>query len=337
MRRIKRFTRSGPLWFTLVTLLPLWGVLSSRPAIGQGPPGEESLTEAVSKAELAFYGQVSDVKYRLSQEGVPHTFVTFSLQKSIRGRVRDPGQKRPQGPRLVTLRFIGGPKGNGSYLTVQGVPHFNRGDQDVLLVHNNGVVPCPLVRCERGRFRVLNNRVYTSQGVPVARVQRGRIIAEGRPESRLQRIRYPRATFDELYKREEVQAKAKEMGVSVEELRRRYEKEAPKEIILEPTVHRPREEPRDKSSEEALPGEVGAARGKKAPPMTLERFLEILSRAGKGAPAPAKAVVSLNPDEAFSFKVPTASPPGRSRNAAEEEKLRQQDFDPVIREKPPAR
>lgn len=337
MRRIKRFARTGLPWFALVTLLPLWGVLSSRPAIGQGPPGEESLTEAVSKAELAFYGQVSDVEYRLSREGVPHTFVTFRVQRLIRGRVGGAGRGRRQGPPWVTLRFIGGPKGNGSFLTVQGVPHFNRGDRDVLLVHNNGVIQCPLVRCERGRFRVLNNRVYSSRGIPVARVQRGRIVAEGRPEPQLGRVRYPRPTFDELYQREEVQAKAKEMGISVEELRRRYEKEAPKEIILEPTVHRPKEEPRDKSSEEAQPGEVGAARGKKASPMTLERFLEILSRAGKGAPAPAKAVVSLNPDEAFSFKLPTASPPGRSRNAAEEEKLRQQDFDPVIREKPPAR
>jgi hypothetical protein len=322
--------RSSPLMFVL-----LCGALSAGPSSGQVPAVGEPLTEAVARAQLAFYGQVTGVDYRLSREGVPHTLVSYRIDRVLRGSVttREPGRDRSQ----VTLRFVGGPKGNGTYLTVEGVPSFNPGDQDVLLVQQNGAVQCPLVNCERGRFRVLHDHVYSSRGFPLAGLRDGRIMEGGRPEPQLQSLRYPPPTFDQLYQREEVRERAKELGLSVDELRRRYEEQAPKEIVLEPDIHRAPEERRD-TSEGAPAGEEGVVPAGEAKPMSLQSFLEIVSQASHLAPSRPEPVVSLDPDEAFSFELPVASAPGETlRDAEEVEKMRQQGFDPVIREEPPSR
>jgi len=266
------------------SLLLGWIFMVASSLYGDIPTQEDGIERALSEAEMAFYGEVSEVKYRLSEDGTPHAFVTYRIRKIIRGQDE---------PETVTLRFIGGPKGNGTFLTVSGVPHFNVGDQDVLLVRDNGETPCPLVGYGYGRFRVLNDRVYNSQGIPVIAVRDERIVVAGRPEPKLQLIRFPAPTFDEVYKRKDVQEYLQKSGreVDLDELRKRYEQEAPKEIILEPT----------------FPAAKG--NGEKTEPMSLEVFIEVLADKARGLKDKPEPVKSLDPDKPFTFKLPVVSAP----------------------------
>ena len=271
------------------SLLLGWVFLVASSLCGGVPTQEDGIERALSESQMAFYGEVSNVKYRLSRDGTPHAFVTYRIKKIIRGQqIR--GEDKTE---TVTLRFIGGPRGNGTFLTVSGVPNFNVGDQDVLLVRNNGEAQCPLVGYGYGRFRILNDRVYNSEGIPVIGVREERIVAAGRPEPKLQLIRFPAPTFDEVYKREDVQEYLQESGreVDLDELRKRYEEEAPKEIILEPTFPAPK------------------ADGEKTEPMSLEVFIEILAEKARGLKDEPKPVESLDPDKPFTFKLPVVSTP----------------------------
>ncbi|NEO80522.1 hypothetical protein [Moorena sp. SIO4G3] len=134
------------------------------PGTAQNESGSEQnplLTTSVKEADFIFRGTVAKVQYRLSsnQRGLPHTFVTYKVEETLKGRVK-PGS-------LVTLRFIGGHDNKGNFLTVSGVPFFDVGDTDILLVKGNGKSGCPLVGCAEGRIRVINNQAFSDEGQPI--------------------------------------------------------------------------------------------------------------------------------------------------------------------------
>ena len=157
---------------------------------------EPALLRLLRNADLVFQGQVQQVEYRKSQEGTPYAFVTYRVQKKIRGRTKS----------RVTLRFIGGPRGNGSFLMAQSVPNFFKGDEDILFVRKNTTAQCPLVGCNDGRFRVVKERVYSASGKPVVGINKeGSLTIRGEALSQLQVVRFPAPTFQELLKREEIQ------------------------------------------------------------------------------------------------------------------------------------
>lgn len=116
----------------------------------------------VARAELIFEGTVAQVQYKnaSSPSGrlIPHTFVTWEIHQVFKGKLPDPGSDR------VTLRFIGGPTGDGRILTVDGVPLFDLGDRDILFVRKNLKGLCPLVDWENGRFRLVGGWAYTNSG-----------------------------------------------------------------------------------------------------------------------------------------------------------------------------
>lgn len=128
------------------------------------------------------------------------------------------------------MRFQGGSDGQGGFVEVSGVPLLQPGEQDLLFVRNNGEKGCPLVDCERGRFRILKDAVYNTHGAPVRSVSEARIVARGAPPEEFRRFRYPAPQFDELIKNPEVKRKLKEQNISPDDARKRYESEAPKEI-----------------------------------------------------------------------------------------------------------
>jgi hypothetical protein len=107
---------------------------------------------------MIFEGVVVRVEYRDSDPDgpdshpVPHTFVTYRVDESIKGRA-DSDE--------LTLRFIGGPLPNGRILLGSGFPLFQVGDHDLLLVRGNGDSACPLVGCDAGRYRFSGDSVYT--------------------------------------------------------------------------------------------------------------------------------------------------------------------------------
>ena len=133
-----------------------------------------SLHTSTDNAELIFRGRVIDVEHRLSDVtskdhvALPHTFVTYNVEEVVKG---DFANDR------ITLRFIGGfDATTNRYMTVDGVPQrFNLDDDDILFVNGNGKRPCPLENCEAGRFRVVDQRLYSHHGREVFLNARGRI------------------------------------------------------------------------------------------------------------------------------------------------------------------
>ena len=132
-----------------------------------------NLRQLVRQADLIFEGVVTAVEYRMSDRttaadvALPHTFVTFEIAQTLKGSTA--------GNRYITLRFQGGPDGQGNAMMVSGVPLFDVGQRDILFVSGNGAHICPLVGWEQGRFRVIDGLVYTNAGQEVWVTRRGEI------------------------------------------------------------------------------------------------------------------------------------------------------------------
>lgn len=134
-----------------IPILAAVTMLAGAPhARAHGPIAGElanSLTRLAENANLVFIGSVTDVAYRKAriEEGdgeLPYTIVTYAIRDVLRGQARG---------ETFTMRFPGGPDGSGRFMTVTGVPRFQRGEQDLLFVVGNGEKGCPLVDCEWGR------------------------------------------------------------------------------------------------------------------------------------------------------------------------------------------
>jgi len=302
---------------------------------------KKSLRESLGQSEFAFRGRVESVKYKKSEDGTPHAFVRYKVREVFRGQVADRKKE-------ITLRFIGGPMGNGSFLAVQGVPNFNPGDQDILFVRGNGSLECPLVDCEKGRFRIKNGGVFSSRGKPIQGIKEGKVKAHGKSDEKLAEIRYPAPSFDALIKRPEVQEKMKKMGKNKGELRQKYEREAPKQIVLKPgRIREGGEEDASKDAEKV--GKKQKSEEPRTKPMKLEGFVNEIKKNKKGLKAPRKAVVSLDSKKGFKSKRPSPGAPKgdqhlklkdlkmqplTEQDKAEMEELKRQKFNPVLKSKP---
>jgi hypothetical protein len=131
-----------------------------------------NLRQLVGQADLIFEGVVTAVEYRMSARttavvALPHTFVTFEIAQTLKGSTAGSG--------AITLRFQGGPDGQGNAMMVSGVPLFDVGQRDILFVSGNDAHICPLVGWEQGRFRVIGGLVYTNGGQEVWVTRRGEI------------------------------------------------------------------------------------------------------------------------------------------------------------------
>jgi hypothetical protein len=119
------------------------------------------LEEAVERADQILYGEVVEITYAISEDlgpdtlSFPHTFVTIRVDEPIKGG--QPGD-------LVTLRFGGGPTGDGRILTGSDVPLFGVDDEVVAFVERNGLSACPLVECSGGLVRMSEGAAYDAHG-----------------------------------------------------------------------------------------------------------------------------------------------------------------------------
>lgn len=183
----------------------------------------------VKGSGLILHGKVAKVVYvNGSQEvgrPVPHAFVTYDISEVLFPKTDVERQS-------ITLRFVGGPDGQGRFLDVVGVPKFMEGDEDILFVAGNGENGCPIVMCEFGRYRVLDGLVYEAHGSPVAKISTRRIVTNGIGPPQLEKFEFPAPTFDELMKNPSAQRALKKMGLSMDEARKKFEAEAPKVIKL---------------------------------------------------------------------------------------------------------
>ena len=122
-----------------------------------------ALDAMLREAAFVFEGTVQKVTYRHSEPvggstdaGLPYTFVTYSVEKIIKGSY--------SGTEL-TLRFLGGPTGHGDeILMLPNYPLFDPGEHDILFVTGNTHFECPLVGCSRGRFRFINGLIVNENG-----------------------------------------------------------------------------------------------------------------------------------------------------------------------------
>jgi hypothetical protein len=134
-----------------------------------------NLDRLVAHGDLIFEGTLSEIRYRLTdkrtpdQPQVPYTFVTYQIEMVHKGTFAQP---------TITLVFIGGPAGpEGRMLRMHDAPLFSVGQRDLLFVNGNGHLLCPLAGCARGRFRIVDGRVYTESGNAVVRNTNGELTA----------------------------------------------------------------------------------------------------------------------------------------------------------------
>ena len=124
--------------------------------------------QLVTRAELIFQGEVTEVRPQWIGEGAEHrivSFVTFKVADALKG---NPGAS-------YTIRMLGGTVG-GKTLQVSDAPTFKIGDRDILFVENNGSQFIPLVGIHHGRFRIEREEagreiVMTGEGQPLADVE----------------------------------------------------------------------------------------------------------------------------------------------------------------------
>jgi hypothetical protein len=186
------------------------------------------MASLVDQSNLIFLGKAAKIEYRNAHgdkgEGtIPYTIVTYRINKVLRGKA--PGDE-------ITLRIVGGPDGSGRFLTATGVPIMQAGDQDLLFIGDTADPSCPLVFCEHGRFRVLNERVYDTFGSPVRAISKAKVLSRGLPPKEFRTLRFPAPKFDDLMRNPAVAEQLKAQQMPIEVARRRYEAEAPKFVEL---------------------------------------------------------------------------------------------------------
>jgi hypothetical protein len=310
------------------------------------------LAQLVDRSNLVFIGKAQKVVYRNAQgdrgEGVvPYTIVTYSIDRVLRGK--PPGKE-------LTMRFVGGPDGRGRFLSVVGVPVIQEGDRDLLFVANTDDASCPLVFCEYGRYRILNEQVFDTYGSPVRAIVKAIVISRGMPPKEFQTVRFPTPQFNELIQNPEVAAQLKSQNISEEDARRRYEAEAPKFMELKqdfpveekptdvgkggPSVAGPNQGNSDALAS-AVQGDSATNIAPEALPLSrLATEIELIAKRSKRKPVdlrsvdPAAEIVAARLTVAAPQQVAPPTPPHKpltQRDADESKAFEQNGYDPVIK------
>ena len=142
-----------------------------------GSPGyattvlHQSFPDLVQKAETIVVGTVSTIEAEWDAETeTPFILVTFTDLDVLKG---DTSQT------ALTLRFLGGPRPDGTVLQIAGVPHFTVGERNVLFVAGNEHYAVPLVGTWQGVYRVVfdpardTETVYTHAMQPLTALPTG--------------------------------------------------------------------------------------------------------------------------------------------------------------------
>jgi hypothetical protein len=152
----------NPIGFLVYPVLFSLGFLANATTVI--PPNFDQL---VSRAQVIFEGEVTNLQSQWIGEGAQHrivTFVTFKVDDTVKG---DPGAS-------YSIRMLGGTV-DGRTMEVTDAPKFTVGDHDLLFVENNGSQFIPLVGIQHGRFRVQKDQtgrdtLLTGEGRPLTDV-----------------------------------------------------------------------------------------------------------------------------------------------------------------------
>ncbi len=315
-----------PLFSRLVLAGAL--VLAGSAVRAHGPgDGAENLHSLVEQSDAIIYGKVTDIVYRNSEpsenspNGLPHTFVTYQLDKVLRGKIRG---------ETLTLRIPGGADGQGGVYNVTSAPQFARGQTDVLFIGGEDENGCPLVQCVEGRFRIEDERVYNGWGVPLVDAEK-HLVFGGKPRFDLNVMDVPRPEFDAVLRRPEVTRILKEKGISTDEqlkqLRAEYEREAPASYQIKLSVA-------DEVINDDYTGEQEAEPTEKyAEPMIIDQFFALIEKHISHIAPPTRDVVSANPKDRFKIADPrleqlSATDSKTDISEEEEQDLKQESEEP---------
>lgn len=148
----------------MAVAIALFGAVPAM-TFAAAPEGSATVKAYVNQADLIFRGRVEKIQYAMSAkngpqgQAVPYTFVTFRVDRTMKGKVAGSS---------VTLRLLGGlDKEHGLFMSSDQTPLFDVGDDDVLFVRSQADELTPLVRHKDGRYRIIADQVYTNDGEDV--------------------------------------------------------------------------------------------------------------------------------------------------------------------------
>jgi len=127
---------------------------------------ERDLDARILDAEQVLYGRVVALEHALSADDgpdtmvLPHTFVTFEVLTPIKGGAAGD---------LVTLRFLGGPWGDGTECISPDIPRFEVGEEVLAFAAHNGEYGCPLVGGRHGVVRLEGDDPTVEEAVGLVR------------------------------------------------------------------------------------------------------------------------------------------------------------------------
>lgn len=289
---------------------------------------ESGLRDLVAKSAAVAYGKVVDIQYRTSEptreepQGVPHTFVTYEIAKVFRGYL----------PGKITLRIPGGADGSGGAFAVTTAPTFARGETDVLFIPGGEAGDCQLVDCVEGRFRVLDDRIYSGFGVPLVAAEKA-LEFGGKPRFDVNTMEMPRPDFDKVVKRPEIVRWLEENKIDstrLEELRKKYEVESP--AFYQIALDAEGITKRDDYTGEPEAGVINKYRE----PLLTDEFFTLIAHFNAEVGQSEDRVVPADPKVKFTVKPPVAEAVKDAvitapKPSEEEIKFRQQPEDSVRR------
>ena len=132
---------------------------------------ELSLDQLLGRAELGFFGEVSQLTVR-EQAGEPYTQVTFDVSQMLTGEPTNAVDN------TVTLSFYGGTLPSGQGVKVEGMPTFNRGDK-VLLLAYNAPYYSPVVGFSQGLWRATPDGFRDLNGRLLSLNDAGNLLRDG--------------------------------------------------------------------------------------------------------------------------------------------------------------
>ena len=192
------------------------------------------LRHLVSNSNLIFSGRVTQVDYSMPADdpgsvSVPYTIVTYTMDRVLFRTHEGGDQLFDAPPRRV-------PTDRVDFSPLVAFHDFNWEMKIFCSLRVTERWVAPLYFVKVGVYRILNGRTYNYQGVPVRTINRTHLIASGKPISQFRTFSYPVPEFDDLLRNPEVQRLADELrdksGISLQELRERYSKEAPRKITI---------------------------------------------------------------------------------------------------------
>lgn len=268
-------------------------------AHGAADAEADGLRALMAQSAAVAYGKVVDIQYRNSEptreepQGVPHTFVTYDIAKVFRGYL----------PGKITLRIPGGADGSGGAHSETTAPTFARGETDVLFIPGGEPGDCHLVNCVEGRFRVIEDRIYSGFGVPLVAAEKN-LEFGGKPRFELNTMELPRPDFEKIITRTEIVRWLEANKIDAQglaDLRKKYELESPAFYHIAMNVE-------GITRADDYSGDlVASVMNHYREPLISDEFFALLEHVNAEIGNPEQKVVLANPGLSFTVKPPVVS------------------------------